>query len=877
MDSDRWLRIEQLCHAALECEATRRAAYLQAECGGDQSLLREVESLLAHQQHAGRFMETPALQLAAESLAAGSELNESPDPFLGRRLGPYRIVERIGSGGMGEVYRAVRADEEFSQQVAIKLVRSGQDPDSVYVRFKNERQILASLDHPNIAKLLDGGTTEEGVPYVVMELVEGQRIDVYANSHKLSIADRLKLFAQVCSAVQYAHQRLIVHRDIKPGNILVTSGGVPKLLDFGIAKILDESVLAGKVENTLTIMKVLTPGYASPEQVRGEPVTTASDVYSLGVVLYELLTGRSPYRIAGSTPDQIARAVCDTEPERPSTVVRRTGTQGSDPEQGARDDGASSPEKLSKRLSGDLDNIVLMALRKEPDRRYASVEQLSQDLRRHLENLPVIARRDTLGYRASKFVVRHKVGVAAVAIVAATLVTGMAVTLHEARVAREQAEIAHAQRQRAERRFNDVRRLANSLLFDLHDSISTLPGATPARQLLVGKAIEYLDSLAKEANGDPSLQRELAAAYTRLGDIQGDQFGPNVGKRIDALESYRKAAALREAVVRATPNDPAVQNELGTSYDVLAVHLMEVDPSAAADYDQKSMKLATDLVAAYPANVEFLRSLSACYKRQGMFRTERNDLVGAVESNRTYLKLCEREAELDPGSESNKCLSNAHKRLGALLTQMDRLDEGLAEYRASLALDEALLKLHPDDVNAQYALTFTYSDMGFIYSKHGDLARALANYRKVLAMREAMAAADPNDHRAPAGVANTCGYIGLILLEQNHLQGALVYHRRALAIRQQLGLQDSDLSVAQSLDYIGDDYLALAEKTKEPGQQRIFYRQAKTYLRRALPAYLEEQAHGRLVGGQVGEPRRIAQAIARCDAALARMSASRQP
>src|SRR5262249_40494170 len=319
----------------------------------------------------------------------------------------------------------------------------------VLERFKNERQILASLEHPNICRLLDGGTTSEGLPYFVMELIEGEPIDKYCAEHKCSVQDRLAPFLEVCSAVQFAHQRLIVHRDIKPANILVTKEGQPKLLDFGIAKILDPSA-TDSAGPAVTLFQVLTPSYASPEQIKGEPITTASDVYSLGVVLYELLTGQSPYRITTSASHEISRAVCEDEPRKPSTMVRE------------KEHGLMSREglgeKVTKRLRGDLDNIVLMALRKQPGRRYSSVEQFAGDIRRHLQNLPVIARQDSCRYRTSKFVLRHKTGVLAASAAMIALLAGVGVILHEARIARQQAQLAQEQRMRAERRFNDVRK-----------------------------------------------------------------------------------------------------------------------------------------------------------------------------------------------------------------------------------------------------------------------------------------------------------------------------------------------------------------------------------------------------------------------------------
>ncbi len=425
MDSERWQNVERLYHAAMECEESQRAAFLTGACGGDDALRREVESLVSCGGRSGRFIEGSALEVVAQVLAAdeGDGYDPAADEdrivreMIGKRISQYRIVEQLGRGGMGEVYRAVRADGHYQKQVAIKLVRAGRDSGSVIGRFKNERQILASLDHLNISRLLDGGATEEGVPYFVMELVEGQPIDEYCDAHRLAISARLKIFLQVCSALQYAHQHHIIHRDIKPSNILVSEEGVPKLLDFGIAKILASEALprvGGAVELTQTF-RVFTLKYASPEQIKGEPITAASDGYSLGVLLYELLTGHRPYRLKTRTPAEIEQAICEEEPLKPSTVVTRAEEQtladGTTttitPEEisQARD---SDPQQMHSRLLGDLDAIVMMALRKEPHRRYASVDDFSEDIRRHLEGLPITARPSTIVYRGTKFVRRHK-------------------------------------------------------------------------------------------------------------------------------------------------------------------------------------------------------------------------------------------------------------------------------------------------------------------------------------------------------------------------------------------------------------------------------------------------------------------------------------
>jgi serine/threonine protein kinase len=403
---EQWPEIEQIVESAMACDPGRRAAFLETACGDDAELRREVESLLAFHEDESFARDSGVLDAIRVLGRRDTRLPE------GRKIGAYRILREIGCGGMGNVYLAARADDAFQKLVAIKIIRRGMDFDEIVQKFRAERQILAMLDHPNIARLVDGGATDDGWPFFAMEFIEGEPIDKYCEGHKLNIAERLKLFQNVCSAVSYAHQNLIVHRDIKPANVLVTKGGVPRLLDFGIAKLLAPDSAAQ--DKTLTAFRALTPEYASPEQVRGEPITTASDIYSLGVLLYWLLTGHRPYRSPMSSPAEIERAICEEEPEAP-------------------------------RLTRDLSAIVLMALRKDPRRRYASVDHFSEDIHRYLENLPVAARSDTRAYRVAKFVRRNKAWVAMAAIAFISLAGGIAASLWQTRVARKERDLSRVE------------------------------------------------------------------------------------------------------------------------------------------------------------------------------------------------------------------------------------------------------------------------------------------------------------------------------------------------------------------------------------------------------------------------------------------------
>ena len=450
---------------AMEEPPEQRQGLVARLCGADADLYREVMSLLDNLDPAASFFERPVVGAAPAT-----------DPMLGRRVGLYRILRQIGSGGMGAVYLAERADDQFRKRVALKAVRPGLIDEHMLRRFQNERQTLAVLDHPNIIKLLDAGTTEEGVPYLVTEYVEGQPLDAYSASRRLSVAERVALFRIVLGAVHFAHQNLVVHRDLKPSNILVTAEGAPKLLDFGIAKLL-RAEFSAHMGLTRTELQPMTPEFASPEQVMGHPIGTASDIYSLGVILYRLLTGRHPYELKTHTALELEHAICETEPEKPSRFVAE-----SNPATGAD----------ASLLRGDLDTIVLMAMRKEPQRRYASAEHFSEDLRRHLEGFPVLARKAGVWYRAAKFAGRHKAGCAATLLMAAALTASGVGALRE----------KHA----AERRFQDLRQFANFVLNDLDDKLRE--GATPARRVLAGKGLEYLDGLAREKS-DATIQRDL--------------------------------------------------------------------------------------------------------------------------------------------------------------------------------------------------------------------------------------------------------------------------------------------------------------------------------------------------------------------------------
>jgi len=519
--AESWDQVQELFNAAVDLPGVERAAMLEQACAGDEALRLEVESLLHSDEQASSFIEDCASQVPRDLLMEP----EREDDFAGRQFGAYQIIREIGRGGLGAVYLAARADDEFQKQVAIKVVRRGLDTDDILRRFRAERQILAQLEHPNIGRLIDAGSTEEGLPYFVMEHVDGQPITGYCDAHKLSTTERLELFRLVCGAVTYAHQHLVIHRDIKPSNILVSSDGAPKLLDFGIAKVLHAADPLAAL--TMTGGRAMTPDYASPEQVRGEPITTSTDIYSLGVLLYELLTGQKPYRLTAHTPEELSRAVIDQIPERPSTALVRT---------------QQSEVRNQKSLRGDLDNIILMAMRKEPARRYSSTAQLSGDIERHQRGLPVIARKDTFSYRAEKFIRRNTIAVAAAVLVLLSLIGGTAIAVAQARRATVHARIAEEQRDAAHRasvRAEKTSRFMQSFLSNANPN--WYARGNGRRDVTVREAIDdAVGRMDTELADEPEVRGDLHHTIGEIHRVAGEPESALNHFQL-SLDSYRQA------------------------------------------------------------------------------------------------------------------------------------------------------------------------------------------------------------------------------------------------------------------------------------------------------------------------------------------------
>jgi eukaryotic-like serine/threonine-protein kinase len=754
MTNDRWAEAKRVFQAALDLPGPERVAYARREAGGDEELLREVESLLRSEEESGGFLEDGATDYLG-------------DVETGRRIGPYQIVREIGAGGMGAVYLVERTGD-FQQKAALKLIRRGMDSGAFVARFHHERRILAALDHPNIARLLDGGATEDGRPYFVLEYVEGAPIDTWCSERASTAELKLRLFLDVCAAVQYAHQRLVVHRDLKPANILVTVDGTVKLLDFGIAKLLRPDATT---EETLGLTqmggRMMTPEYASPEQVRGLPVTTATDVYSLGVVLYELLAGRSPYRFETRSPAEVERIVATTDPPSPS---------------------AAAPPEIARRLSGDLDVIVMKALEKDPARRYGSVEQFAGDIRRHLEGVPILARPQTWRYRSGRFVRRHRAPVIAAALVLLSLAGGLI-------AASWQAHIARRERERAERNFNDVRRLTQSFLFDFHDQIKDLPGSTQARNLVVQTALEYLRRLAQEARGNRDVARDLAEAWLRLGDVQGNPYGTNRGDTAGALASYREALGIAEELAR-TPGDGAARVFLARAHRGIGELLpQEGDVAGAVPHFRAGIAA---LEGAQDANAR--TELARCYEMLGDVLGHGgignlSDPAGAREAygkalaiHRTssaqrgsavlLMKLGDLELENDgkaalanyqaaapvfEGLPNRREIGMIHRKLGTAYEAVGKEVEALEEYGRSGEIQRALMAADANNSQARIDYTVGLKNRGDLLAKRHEYAAALPLYREVLGILGPMSAAKPKNLMLRGRYTDMLLYIGDLL------------------------------------------------------------------------------------------------------------------
>ncbi len=792
MTPENWKKVKYILAEALELTPDDRVAFLNEKCDGDMSLRNEVERLLA--------ADNTNAQLLEGNFSTAVFGDKGPDPRIGMQIGHYRITAEIGSGGMGVVYLAERADGSFEQKVALKLIKRGMDSVAIQKHFINERQILASLEHPNIARLIDGGTTEDDLPFFVMEYIEGETIVDFAAGKDLDLAARLELFRKVCSAVAYAHQNLVIHRDLKPSNILVTKDGTPKLLDFGIAKLLKTDVDL----QTATQNFVFTPEYASPEQVRGEQLTTATDIYSLGVILYELLAGTLPYRTDGRNIGEIIKIVCETDPLAPSRgwldETRKKLTKevvGS-----TKDSRPNTRSVAASQLRGDLDNIILKALRKEPQRRYSSVEQFSEDIRRYTVGLPVTAVRDTLGYRASKFARRNRIAVAAAAMILVVLSAGFFATLY--------------QRNKAQRRFNDVRQLSNSFLFEFHNAIKDLPGSTPARELVVKRAIEYLDKLSQESEGDDALRRELATAYAEIGLIQGNSYHSNLGDSDGAMKSYLRSLEIRQALADADPSNRELQHELADSHEGIGdMHYTVNELAKGLESYERAVEIRERIVLEEPANLEYKYSLAGLFGKRGDVSgmegfPNLGDTAGALQSYERGVSLYGELIAAAPENDKYQLgYATTLNFYSMLQFSTGDITGAIANGRRSITIFESLIAANPN--NAKYE---THLMAGLVFMRYPLVDEklfdeALANANRVVQTMEKQLAADPKNVFFKRSLGVSYNGIGRIQTDMGNGAAALENHRKALKIAEELVAADAESDsnqrdVAMTLEFTAD-------------------------------------------------------------------------
>ncbi len=824
MSTDRFRKIERLFEQALELPQGERTAFLTRACGDDVELRGEVESLLGAHDRAGSFLEQPAIPTSPGATphtpTPHTPTPRTPTPRtptspvsrssgMQDRVGPYQLLRRIGEGGMSEVYLAVRDDDEYKKSVALKVIRHDLDREDVIRRFRTERQILAGLDHPNIAKLLDGGTTDEGLPYFVMDYIEGVPFDRYCDGNRLTVRERLELFRTVCSAVQYAHQSLVVHRDIKSSNILVSADGVPRLLDFGIAKLLKPDQFAQPVERTATWLRPMTPHYASPEQVQGKMVTTSSDVYSLGVLLYKLLTGRLPHDPEGKPPTEFARMVVEDEADAPSAVVTRPVPVPVDDGTGHTPATAvtaqsiaaarrSQPPQLRRALEGDLDNIVLMALRKEPQRRYASVEQLAEDIRRYLVGLPVIARKDTFGYRSAKFLRRNWLAVAAsVGFVALLAGFGVTMAVQASRIAHERDQ-ARRERDRAERVVAFMKEI-----FEVSDPLEGAGRDVPASEILDSGARRVTEEMADEPDVQATLLASIGNVYRNLGLFE--RARPLLEQ---AVEIRQRLYGERHVAVAESLHDLGVVNrDLGNFQEaelLLKQALEQRRELIGTDSDEvvatlNYLGIVKRQLGEYDESEAYYRESIAIHER-ALGETEE---LATAKNNLATLSVV--QGRLEDGERlfrealelRRKLLGAKHPiyaqnltNLGASLGMQGKYAEAEPFLREAVELMRELLDPeHP-------ALMEALNNLAKLNVRMGNLDAAEPLYREALAL-ERKRAGERHPHVASVG----CN-LAELLAQKGDLDGAEELYRLALDIRRE-ALGDEHPETGSSLVLLG--------------------------------------------------------------------------
>ena len=758
MSPETWKKVKSIFNEADELPKSERTPFLAQF---DEEIRLEVKKMLNVIEDENLLLNDPIV-----------DFRDFADDSIPEKIGDYKIIREIGHGGMGTVYEAIRETENFTQKVALKVIKRGMNNEIILRRFRSEQQILATLEHPNIGRFLDGGKTKDGSPFYAMELIEGLPIDEFCWENNLSIEEKVKIFREVCSAVSYAHTNLIVHRDLKPSNIIVTKERIPKLLDFGIAKVLN---IDSKELGTATQLGMMTPQYASPEQIRGEKVTTLSDVYSLGIIFYEILTGEKPYQTDGKTYAEILDIVTQTNLAKPSDNLKSA--------------------HQNPKLKGDLDTIILKALQKEPARRYQSVEQVSEDLRRHLVGLPISARPDTFQYRFSKFVERNRIGVAAACLVFLSLLAGIS-------AASWQTYRAEKQKILAEKRFAEVRTIANKVVFKYHDEIEKLNGSTTVREMLVQDATDYLDNLAKDAEEDADLEHELALAYLKLGDVQGKLYAANTGNTAGALASCQKAINLLEKVVTAKPNEISAQDSLIKAYDSMVSLMARTTASAGEKQNllNKTAKIIEEIFADEQQNTKRLSQLTMLYIRYGDSvggLADRDSLLQKLEYHLKALTFADEFYLADPQNpESLRMLARANQRIGTDYfwlgenAEMNNLSESVQSFfkqalpyhKKMFESIEKLAQIIPNDPNLMRNQFASHTSFAETLSRNNRKQEALELAKTTMTLAKQIQANDAKNREASFDIALTYELFSKIYLHDGkekegykNLQKALEY------------------------------------------------------------------------------------------------------
>jgi tetratricopeptide (TPR) repeat protein len=652
--------------------------------------------------------------------------------ILDQKIGPYSLISLIGQGGMGTVWLGERSDGRFERRVAIKFLRFATPSGIGIGRFKREGKILGQLRHPHIAELIDAGVTPNGEPY--LEYVEGLRLDQYCDQQKLDVGARIRLFLDVASAVAHAHANLIVHRDIKPSNVLVRSDGQIKLLDFGIAKLLAEDANPS-TQLTIEGRGAMTPQFAAPEQVTGERITTATDVYALGVLLYLLLTAQHPAGERLRSTAELVKAIVDIEPPPPSEVIMSAKAKE------LAEKRASTPEKLRRQLRGDLDTILGKAIKKKPHERYASVTAFADDLRRYLKYEAISARPDTFAYRTMKFVRRNRVVVTLAIVAFAAIIGGSGVAIYQARI--------------AERRFQDVRKLAHTFVFDVHDEVAKLDGSTKAREMMVQTGLQYLDNLAGNAGGDLELQKEIAAGYVKIGDAQGFPTRPNLGRTADALASYRKAGDIYQRIAE---KNSAYLPDLADFYlSYSGFFRFSDDPKRARELTGAAIRIFDRLRDHQQLDAHSENSYTMAWCKLGDFDED----WGSYHQAWTEFSRCSElaHAQLDRKRDQQALIAVAEsaERVGTAAEELGHLREALQAFDEDETVLRELLATEPLNPRFHRNLALTYQFRGRVYfndayPNYGDRKRALENLKLYLQTAQQMLERDPSNRAAQFSV-----------------------------------------------------------------------------------------------------------------------------